>query len=242
MNITIFTVALVGLMFVSCSPDYGPEPYDDPLIDIELRAQFLNLCGYLGETRSDTITAIIRDAMGVAIQGKRIDFGIINPLPWKGLLYKLWSDTLSDQDGKVRAVYRTTFEQSGRVVIEARSGANASRLTLTLTAISDTMDLILFVHSSHNRTSIPHDSTVSIPVTAFIVGANDTTFSGILVNFEPYPGSVFLGSITPTWAITDAFGNAKVDYHSSANQYGVFGILATTFRDSGSVWISINEP
>ncbi len=106
-----------------------------PVASLELRITHDIITGFIGEERSETVTATARDSNGVPVPGAVIVFGIQDPASWKGTISP--EGEITDENGELEALYTVVIERSGEVVIEARSGSVIATLEVFLRVVID---------------------------------------------------------------------------------------------------------
>jgi hypothetical protein len=187
----------------------GPLP-PDLTASIELRIDHYPAGGFrglAGEVRSLTISAIARNAYGVAIERPSLAWSIDEPAIWKG--------TITALDSSGSALYQVVLSRSGDVVIRATSGNVTASTMISLEVIGP---LAHFTLDAPGVVIVPPDSTRQFDVIASCTDSDGIGIPGILCRFEVQPDS--LGTVSPDSAITDFNGQAKTTFSTIMGRYG----------------------
>ncbi|MBM3328875.1 MAG: hypothetical protein FJY67_05285 [Calditrichaeota bacterium] len=220
------------------------------IASIELRASNTLLKGFRGDLRIEQLTAIGRDAQGVAVTGQRIDFAIQSPQPWKGTISSVSGDSLTDDEGRVRKSYSVQIDRSASVVIEARAGNTTSKIDLQVVVVDDLIGR-LTCEASRNVLSVPPNQTRQTTVAATLVDLQGAALPGMQVRFRTDPPG--LGFVDADTGTTDISGRVVRTFSTLPNKFGACAVIASigdssgraeiTVRPAGvSAWVSIMTP
>ena len=193
---------------------------DDPPT-IELRVTHDRIIGSQGDQHSVTITAIVRNADGLAVPEVIIRFIIRDPEAWKGTIAVADGDSVTDQNGEVTAIYSVVLERSGDVVIESRFGSVSSTSIIHLFL---TYDILPFYIQAPPVLRVPPGQTIQTPVTAILIDNSGIGVPDALIHFRV--GTPTLGYFDSDTGMTDVNGRAVRTFNTIANQYGTCMIYA----------------
>jgi len=237
LSLAVLSLVALGVM-VGCDSKTpsNTTPRTSAVADIEVRSTHALIRGFEGDIMTETITAIARDGQGVALQNVKVDFSIVNPLPWKGTIAKMASDSLSDENGMVQAIYSVVIDQSGPVVIEAYSGSVSRKLTLTIEALNSRLGPIS-VTPGQASIGVPPNATRSTPITARISDVEGAALQNMQVRFRVEPNG--MGVMNSDTGTTDFGGMVTRTFTSIVNRYGTAKIVATVGDSSGSTEVQV---
>ncbi len=239
LSLAVLCLVTLGVM-VGCDsktpPPGGGGGGTSEIATIELRSTHTLIRGFQGEIRTESITAIGRNSQGVAVEGKVIDFAIVNPLSWKGGIAKLATDTTSDENGTVRGTYSVEIAQSGTVVIEARAGSVTKTLAIVIEIPNDILGPII-VTPAQQSLGVPPNATRSTPITARIADVSGQALAGMQVRFRVEPNG--MGVMNSDTGTTDFGGSVTRTFTSNVNRYGTAKIFAQVGDSTGSTEVQI---
>lgn len=239
LSLAVLSLLTLGVM-VGCDNKTTNNPgsggNNGEIAYIELRSTHVLIRGFQGEIRNETITAIGRNAQGVGLSGKKIEFAIVNPLSWKGGVAKLATDTTSDNNGQVRATYSVVIEQSGDVVIEARNGSVTSKLTITIEVPNDVLGPIS-VEAADPSLGVPPNATRTTPITARILDRAGNALQGMQVRFSVLPSG--MGIMSSDTGTTDFNGAVVRNFTSIVNRYGTATVTARVGDSTGTTTVQV---
>ncbi|MBM3328774.1 MAG: hypothetical protein FJY67_04760 [Calditrichaeota bacterium] len=194
---------------------------------IELRSTTSTIRGFNGDVKTAEVTAIARDAQGVAVSGAKIDFAIINPQPYKGAVSRpSAADTMTSDNGELKAIYTVSISRTTDVIVEARSGNVTNRITLSVIVVDDILGTLSIESESRRGVlAVPPGSSGSMMVTATLVDTGGRALQGMQVNFRTEPAG--LGSIDSDTGTTDVNGRTSRRFTSIVGNYGICRVVAS---------------
>ena len=222
--IALVLTVLVGGVFVGC--DDSSTSSVDPGISagvvtsIEVRVTHSIISGRAEDERTETITAIARNAAGVGVPGVSVQVGIRNPATYKGSIASV-SDT-TDANGQVTAQYSVVLEQDADVTIFASYNQVSAEKTIQLIVVGGYGNLSLEV--GKKVLNVPPDQSKSTTVTATLTDSTGLAVPGVQINFSTNPA--LLGFVDSDTAMTNTSGRAVRQFTSIANRYGVCEVQA----------------
>jgi len=238
MGLVVLSLLTVGLMVGCNSGPSSNQGGDLAPASIELRSTHTEIRGLRGENRSEYITAIAKDINGAALPGVKIDFGIRNPLSYKGTIAKLAADTVSDENGEVHATYSVVIQQSTPVVITATAGQITKELTITVIELASNIGGIS-IEITNDVLSVPPNQSRTTAFTARVVDNVGNALSGMQVRFSTSPAG--LGIVDSDTGTTDIQGKVIRNFTSIVNQYGFCRIIGQVGDSVGSAMVEMRR-
>lgn len=209
---------------------------DNPFERIELRLTHPNgyNARYRGEQYILHLTAIVRNADGVADPGAKIQFSILDPEEWKGTITPLEDDSATNHDGEITAIYTVVLERSGGVEIEARCGNVTTTFTIYLEVYND---IGQFTLDAASVLTVRPNQTSQTPVTATLVDTSGNAVPGVLIHFRV--GTSALGYFDSDTGMTDANGMVERTFNTIAGNFGPCTLYARFGSTEDSTLIEI---
>ncbi|MDP8239013.1 MAG: Ig-like domain-containing protein [Candidatus Hatepunaea meridiana] len=226
-SLTLVAMMLAALAFgliMGCEDNPSnpaPIPPGD-IASIELRLTHSSIRGYEGVERTETITAIPRNAGGVALPNVAVVFAIQNPEDYKGTLVPADDDSLTDANGEAHATFTVVLERSTSVTIVAMAGNVTKSTVITIEIVDDIVGGINL--EGPNVITVPQNQTASATVTASLFDLEGNALHGILVHFRTSP--ISLGYVDSDTGTTDVYGRAIKSFRTIVNQVGTCKIYA----------------
>ena len=221
---------------------YQEADSEDRVASIELRITHSLIRGFDGEVRSERVTAIARNAGGVAVSGSVIVFAIQDPSAWKGTIAFDEADSVTNEHGEIHMIYQVELELSGEVVIAAYAGSVVATITIRLEIVENLMGY--FSIDAPNVMTVPPHQTASTNVTVTAHDRNTGNgIPGLMIHFRTDPLS--LGFFDSDTGVTDVYGRAIRTFHTIVNNYGSCKLYASAgaLVDSTTIEIiSSGEP
>ncbi len=177
-----------------------------------------------GESTS-TITALVTDQHGNPVDGETISFTLTSGT---GSLAPLTAVT---SDGIATVTY-TSSTTAGTVTVTAES-TNELSATVDITLI-DASKLPDKVFLATSQVSVKSDSSDKATITATVLDANNVIVQGITVGFSSTGGQ-----LSVPFGITDANGQAKVDFSSGPDPTNRVATITATVAGLTPVHIPI---
>ena len=205
------------------------------LTAIELRVSHNLIRGFIGEMRTEQLTAIARNIAGVGIPGVRISLGISDPQMYKGTVSV--PDSVTDENGQITATYHVVLERNIDVEIYAHSGQISGTKIIQLQII----DIPFFILLDVNRSVliVPRDQTRSTSVNAVLVDTVGLALPDIEVRLRADPPTH--GWLDSDSEITDNSGRITCTFTSIVNRYGICEVSATAGDSTSKARIEIRE-
>jgi hypothetical protein len=239
LGLAVLSLATFGLM-VGCdngTPGTGPGNQGGGVASIEIRVTHDLIRGFQGELRTETVTAIARDAQGVAVPFVNIDFGIQNLQSYMGTIAEPGgADSLTNQNGEIVATYTVVIQQSTPVVIEARHGSVNNRRTINIELVNDIVGSVS-VSSQNDNLAVPPNQTRFTNVTAQVVDTAGNALSGMQVHFRVEPSG--MGVVDSDTGTTDFSGSVTRKFTSIVGRYGTATVAATVGTTRGATAIDV---
>ncbi|MFH0765668.1 MAG: hypothetical protein V2A61_04530, partial [Calditrichota bacterium] len=204
---------------------------------IELRAAYRILRGFGGEPRENHITAIARNTAGISVPGVKINWGIREPAPYKGIISPVPGDSLTNENGQAQVRYNVVLERDADVVIYAGCGGLTAETVIQLRIVEVIGGIEL--SAERNILVVPPGQTRQTLVTAMVVDTSGLALPGMLVRFRTQPA--FYGILDSDAAFTDVQGRAVEEFHSIVNRYGLCTVFAQVGEFADSTVIEIRE-
>jgi len=237
--VTILLALTIGLI-VGCQDDGGPAGAGigggGEVASIALDITHGHIRGFVGERRTEQVTATARNIDGFGVEGVKIEFAIQAPQVWKGTIAAAGTDTATNVAGEFKAAYTVVLERSTNVVIEARSGQVSATKVVNIEIVQDILGEIEIVAAKQVLT-VPPGRTDQTTVTASLSDTNGVAISGILVHFSTQP--INLGTVDGDTGTTDFNGLVTKTFSSIVNRYGFCDIIAKVGERSASTTIEI---
>ena len=156
----LLTAALSVGLIVGCqdkNPSSIPPNTGGGIASIEIRLTHEIVRGFINEQRTETVTAIARDATGGAVPGKEIQFSISPPAGqslqvWMGTIAPAGTDTATNIDGQFFGTYSVQLQRSTKINIVASSGNVVSSRPITLTVVDNELggvSILIFSRCPH---------------------------------------------------------------------------------------------
>ena len=222
----LILLVTLTLSLPGCEEDNPPyRPPTPRLGSIELRITHSQITGFTGETRTEQITAIARNEQGVSLSDIRIEFSIIDPEEWKGILDPEGCVGYTDSTGKCTVDYEVVLVDSGTVVIEARSGHVTETMSIRLYLVYDFPGGITI--EAPNVITVHPDRSSQASVTVSLVDREGLAVPGVVIYFRTSPSN--LGYVSPDSDITDMNGRATTIFRTTFNASGICTTFARTF-------------
>ncbi len=230
---------LIILVFASgCDNKEINGPRIDPsgIESIELRITHSQIRGFVGDIRSEQITAVARDINGVAVPGADIEFAIQNPQAWMGTISNDSPDALTDDEGQIRATYTIQIDRTTDVMIEARCGQITKQVKISVIVVDEVIGS-LSMEASRRLLTVPPNQTRQTNVTATLVDVDGNALQGMQIKFRTSPSAY--GFVDSDTATTDYNGRASRSFSSIVNKYGTCQVIAEVGEHVGSASIEI---
>lgn len=200
------------------NPAPAPIPQPGEVQSIELRLQYALIRGFVGEERNVVVTAIAKNSEGATIENQAIEFGIINPLAWKGSINA--AGGVTDLNGEASATYSVVLSQAGRVTIQARSGQVTNTANINLDIVDDVLDTLYLATSRRVLTMQPQQER-SVNISATLVDTAKNPVSGMEIRFRLDPPN--LGSLDSDTGTTNTSGQVYRTYRIVSGDQPTFG-------------------
>lgn len=236
-SLGLLLVFFLGMM-TGCDNNEINGPRADPsgIESIEIWITHCEIRGFIGDIRSEQITAVARDINGVAVPNAKISFAIQNPQPWMGTISNDRPDALTDDEGQIHATYTVQIERTTDAIIEARCGQVTNQAEISVVVVDEVIGS-LSLEASRRVLTVPPNQTRQTTVTASLVDTDGNALQGMQVKFRTNPsGYGFVDSDTAT---TDYNGRASRSFSSIVNKYGVCQVFAEVGEHVGSSTIEI---
>ncbi|MCF7811325.1 Ig-like domain-containing protein [bacterium] len=238
--LTVLTLVLAAGLFIGCADDpLGNQAPVEGVSQIELRVTHTTVKGFDGEQRSETITAIARNANGVAVSGEYIEFAINDPAIYKGTIVE--NDSVTNYEGKSTATFSVIIERTTSVTIVAKVGSITASKVIQINKIDDVIGDISV--SARSVLSVKPNETATTAVTATVVDTSGMGISDILVSFRVSPPNI--GSVDSDTGTTNVNGQVFKTFSSTGANPGECKIYARVGPnvDSTSIEVKpIDEP
>lgn len=230
----ILTALTVGFM-MGCSEEpntiVNPQPTD--VATIELRLTHNKITGFIGDLRTETVTAIARNANGVAVPNQKMEFAILDQAIWKGTV--ILEDSVTNYDGESKATYRVELQRSATIKIKATSGSVTAEILLAIEIVEDVIDTLKITAPS--VLTVRPNQVQTASVSASLVDTIGRAIPGILVHFRTSPPEN--GYVYPDTGTTDYNGRVVKTFSTVPGNYGPCSVFAEVGSHMDSTTIEI---
>jgi len=232
----LLTAALSVGLIVGCqdkNPSSIPPNTGGGIASIEIRLTHEIVRGFINEQRTETVTAIARDATGGAVPGKEIQFSISPPAGqslqvWMGTIAPAGTDTATNIDGQFFGTYSVQLQRSTKINIVASSGNVVSSRPITLTVVDNELGGVS-IESPEVLRVAPNEAK-QVTVSAFVYDRNNVGITGVQVKFRTANAdpdvSLALGTVDSDTGTTNFDGRVYKTFSTIVGRYGICRLQA----------------
>ncbi len=216
-NLLLFTCCLTTFAYLGC--DEQPTLHNDPVNSIQLQIEHQLVTGFGGDLCTQHITAKCFDSDSVPVAGAQVEFSIQNRQDWKGTITPI--DSITDQNGMMRAVYSVDLVQSGTVAIKAKAGQLEESANIYLSLLDNT-PLHLQIEASRRILTLLPNQLRTLDICLMVEDSvNQNPVSAVPVRFSLDPPN--MGTLSSYSGTTDQNGKLLIQFQNIPAEQPIYG-------------------